>query len=52
MLATARVQEAVPVPVETPEVAAETDGRGSPAEAENVAVTMAVALAVAPEVPS
>ena len=52
MLATARVKEAVPVPVETPEVAAETDGRGSPAEAENVAVTMAVALAVAPEVPS
>ena len=30
----------------------ETDGRGSPAEAENVADTISVALVVGPEVPS
>lgn len=45
MFATTGVHEDVPVPV----VAPEREGSGSPAEAENVADTTAVGLAVAPE---
>ena len=47
MFAATGVHEVVPVPV----VAPEREGSGSPAEAENVALTTAVGLVVAPEVP-